>query len=136
VRVAERDPVLDLDLAVAAAALFPNPLSGIAWYRSRPGASISALKPPTGWRAPGCGAGSVSGAPGNGAGADASAASVARASNVVSVGPCGVAKAGAAHVIAATTAPSTIKRLIESLPVATRSGGIGPCGNAAQVTHV
>jgi len=63
-------------------ALLPNPLSGIAQNVLRPAASSSAEKPPTGCVAPAAAMGSTFGAPGNGAGAVASAGRIARASSV------------------------------------------------------
>ena len=62
-------------------ALLPNPLSGIAQKSPLP-ASSSAEKPPTGWVAPGAGAGSVLITPANGAGNVASAGRIARASSL------------------------------------------------------
>ena len=66
-------------------ALLPNPLSGIAQKSPLP-ASSSAEKPPTGWVAPGAGAGSVLITPANGAGKAASAGRIARASSLTFCG--------------------------------------------------
>jgi hypothetical protein len=69
-----------------------------------PLASISAEKPPTGWRAPGWGSGSVFGSPAKGAGADASGASSARPSSVGSFTGAAVTVAAAIRATATATA--------------------------------
>jgi hypothetical protein len=78
----------------------------------------------------------VSGAPGNGAGADASAGRIAGASGVGSL-VRDAACAGVAQVAAASAMTSRLRaRLIGFLPVAGTSRGIGPRDGGAHVTRL
>lgn len=109
-------------------AFAPKPLSGIAMKLPMPGASSSALNPPTGWRAPGASTGSAFGAPANGAGQLASAGRSARAASVGSSGGAPAAAGAGASVSAQQTAANAIDS--GSLGMA----GMPPSPGAAVVT--